>query len=141
MRALRRQFEVAHLGAVVMKPFMEGASADRRWHPVADTSTWDYKTRQAVFDAVRACLSHALCASLRSDASPQELHASDVVFRELHDCTETYARVLYAVGQGLSQVVALIIAAARGAATPDELHPSIVSALQQWCYEAQTPVA
>jgi hypothetical protein len=35
----------------------------------------------------------------------------------------------------------LIVAAARQASEPDDLHPSIVSAIEQWCREAHTSEA
>ena len=118
-----------------MRPSMDRASGERRWQPVNNAADWNRDTRQTVFDAVRACISHAMHASLRTDASPQEIYASDAVFRELHDCARAYAKMLNAIGQSADEAAALIVAAAREAAQPGALHPSIVSALLQWCEE------
>jgi hypothetical protein len=75
-------------------------------------------------------------SSLADVVHPHELQASDAVFRELHVCTQAYAKALYAIGQKPDGASALIVAAAREAAQPDELHSCIVAALEQWCIEA-----
>ena len=118
-----------------MEPVADNPPEDRRWHPPGDPGEWIQRTRQSIFDSVRRCVSHALYASLRSDSSPHEVHASDAVFRELHVCTQAYARALYALGQNEDGAAGLIVAAAREAVQPEELHASLVAAIDQWCRE------
>jgi hypothetical protein len=122
-------------------PLIEQTHGDRRWSPTGDHGEWARTTRQSVFEAARRCVSHAMYASLRGDMHPHELHASDVVFRELHVCVQAYSRALSALGQPEESSVGLIVAAARQASEPDDLHPSIVSAIEQWCREAHTSEA
>jgi len=119
-----------------MESCAEDKPADRRWHPVENREEWEKTTRQSVFDAIRRCVSHAIYGSLTAATQPHELYASDTVFQELHICAEAYARGLYALGHNPESAAAVIVAAARQASAPNELHPSVVSALEQWCREA-----
>jgi hypothetical protein len=120
----------------MIEPHAERLPVDRRWYPVGDAGEWERTTRESVFESVRKCMSHAIYPSLSTEVSSRELHASDAVFRELHLCAQGYARALYDLGQGPDGAARLIVAAAKEAAAPFELHASIVSALQQWCHEA-----
>jgi hypothetical protein len=118
-----------------MEPRAGDQSVDRRWYPTGDRDEWALTTRTATFEAVRRCVTHALYSSL-ADVHPHELQVSDAVFRELHICTQAYAKALFAIGQGSEGAAALIVAAAREASLPDELHPCVVAALEEWCHEA-----
>lgn len=119
-----------------MEPRASNDPTDRRWYPAADPAEWALTTRAAIFESVRRCVGHALYHSLQGEIHPRELEVSDAVFRELHSCTQSYAKALYTIGQKPDGVVALIVAAAREASQPDELHPCVVSALEEWCREA-----
>lgn len=110
--------------------------SDRRWHPDLNPAEWERATRQSIFDSVRRCVGHAMYPELRLGMPAAELQVSDAVFRELHICTQSYARALYALGQRPENAAGLIIAAAREAAAPNALHPCVVAALEQWCREA-----
>ncbi len=119
-----------------MESCTNDGSSDRRWYPTGERDAWVLSTRTSIFESIRRCVTHAMYSSFAVVAHPHELQASDAVFRELHVCTQAYSKALFAIGQGPSGASALIIAAAREAAQPDELHPCIVSALEQWCQEA-----
>lgn len=119
-----------------MEPCADKSPADRRWNPVENPEEWERTTRDSIFESIRRCVSHAVYGSLSADTKPHELFASDAVFQELHICAEAYARGLYALGHDHDSAVAVIVAAAKRACAPDELHSSVVSALGQWCREA-----
>jgi hypothetical protein len=119
-----------------MESCAEDKPADRRWHPVENPEEWENTTRQSIFESIQRCVTHAVYGSLSNATQPHELHASDTVFQELHICAEAYARGLYALGHNPDSAAAVIVAAARQACAPIELHASVVSALQQWCREA-----
>lgn len=112
-------------------------SLDRRWYPVDDPDDWAYVTRHLLFDSIRRCIAHAIGAPLRVDVAPHELHVSDDVFRHLHACARACAQELYALGQDGDGVVATILAGAVAAAKPNELHPAVIRAIEQWCREAR----
>jgi hypothetical protein len=114
----------------------ESWRVNRRWQPAMDPAEWERRTRESIFRSVRLCVAHALYASLSTEIHPDELHASDTVFRELHGCSHEYACALYALGQEPDEASRLIVAAATEAAAPTQLHPAIVSALEEWCREA-----
>jgi hypothetical protein len=90
-------------------------TTDRRWYPTGDRDGWPLTTHTAIFDSVRRCVAHALYSTLPDDVHPHELQVSDTVFRELHVCTQAYAKALYAIGQKTDGASALIVAAAREA--------------------------
>lgn len=119
-----------------MESFAEDKPTDRRWHPIENPEEWENTTRQSIFESIQRCVTHAVYGSLSTATQPHELHASDAVFQELHICAEAYARGLYALGHNPESAAAVIVAAAKRACAPTELHASVVSALQQWCREA-----
>jgi hypothetical protein len=109
---------------------------DRRWSPTDDPAEWVRATRQFMFDSIRGCVARAIGPV--PDGEPQGIDLSDEVFRRLHACTLTSARALYALGQDGDAAAALILAGAEAAAEPDELHPAVLRAIEQWCRDAQT---
>ncbi|HEY5060106.1 MAG TPA: hypothetical protein VII52_01160 [Gemmatimonadaceae bacterium] len=110
---------------------------DRRWYPVDDPDDWAYITRHLLFDSIRRCIAQAIGAPVRTDIAPHELHVSDDVFRHLHSCAQACAQELYALGQDGDGVVKTILAGAVAAAKPNELHPAVIRAIEQWCREAR----
>ena len=112
----------------------DGVTADRRWRPAGDAAEWVERTRDSIFESAKRCVAHAM--SLRGDAPAVQGQPSDTVLRELRVCTVAYAQALYALGQTPDGAAALILAAARRAVQPEELGPSVVSAIDQWCRKA-----
>jgi hypothetical protein len=122
-------------------PFADSHRGDRRWYPIANRAEWIFITRRRMFESVRACVAHAIGRPLEGDITPHSLSVSDAVFRELHHCVEACSRELYAVGQDEDGVVAMVLAGAAAAADPDELHPAVIRAMDQWCREARQGAA
>jgi hypothetical protein len=91
-----------------------------------------------MFESIRACIAHAIGAPIRDGIAPHELRASDDVFRQLHECAERCSHTLLCLGQDRDGAVAMVLAAARDAAEPDELHPAVLGAIEQWCREAES---
>jgi hypothetical protein len=120
-------------------PIQEGAAVDRRWYPAGNPVEWASTTRQVVFVSARRCIAHAIAVGLRADAPAEELYASDAMFRELHICVDAYARGLFALGQTEEGTIGLIVAAAREAAEPAEIHLAVLVAIERWCRDARVP--
>jgi hypothetical protein len=108
-------------------------AADRRWRPAGDAAEWVERTRDSIFESAKRCVAHAM--SLRSDEPAGQGQPSDAVLRELRVCTVAYAQALYALGQTPDGAAALILAAARRAVQPEELGPSVATAIDRWCRE------
>jgi len=108
-------------------------AADRRWRPSGDAAEWVERTRDSIFESAKRCVAHAM--SLHSDGPAGQAQPSDAVLRELRVCTVAYAQALYALGQTPDRAAALILAAARRAVQPEELGPSVATAIDRWCRE------
>ena len=109
----------------------EQVTADRRWRPSGDAAEWTQRTRDSIFESAKRCVAHAML--LRSDSVAGNAQPSDTVLRELRVCTVAYAKALYALGQSPDGAAALILAAARRAVQPEELGPSVATAIDHWC--------
>jgi hypothetical protein len=92
--------------------------------------------RQAAVSTARGCLQQALKTELREDAKRNDLYASDEVFRDLNACVSQCTGVLRSLGDGEDVVVQMILQTLDAAAAPNEPHPALRGAVEEWCRHA-----
>ena len=92
--------------------------------------------RQVAIANARRCLQQALKTELRDDAKRNDLYASDEVFRDLNACVSQCTGVLRSLGDAEDVVVQMILHTLDAAAAPNEPHPALRGAVEEWCRHA-----
>jgi hypothetical protein len=96
----------------------------------------DGDARRSITQSARQCIERAATAGIPADASARDLYVSDEVFRQLHQCVDTFARGLRSLGEPPERGEALLALALRDATDSIEPHPALAEAIVVWFREA-----